>query len=89
MVLSFNIGKLNISFVFRHKWDKRSREEFYHPFRDYNLGIWYKSSNIVKQGKSLTEKNNTTKSHMIGFNLAVRKFWFTFDYNGKHFEIKK
>jgi hypothetical protein len=87
MVKTLNIGKLHLSFVLRHRWEKellfRVMEDGY-----YKLGIWLKKSKIVGRNDFKTPtkwKNNLVRSWMLGFDLLLFTFWVEADCNGMHF----
>ena len=83
MIRKTKIGKINLKFVFRHRfekhidevdraWDKRSL------WREWRLGLW------VKPYKAVGQKNfknpslwsaNLANGYMIGVDLLICKFW--------------
>ena len=86
-----NIGSLNISFVFRHRWEKEQNFRDRRIFREYRFGIWYKPTKIVATRHFETPnlwKKNLVRSHMLGIDLIVFKAWVSWDRGGKHIEIE-
>ena len=91
-VKSIKIGKTNLTFVFRHKFEKNltSLDIIQHGRNEYKIGLWYKNYKIVgkksfKNPKKWSE--NLVTEHMIGCDLILCKFWVTVDNNGMKLEI--
>jgi hypothetical protein len=62
----FRVGKLNVSFILKHRWEK-------------NLDHWDKDKwNELRLGPYIRFHKTPHKSLMIGFYLIVAKTWFTF-----------
>jgi hypothetical protein len=78
------IGRININFVFRHKWD--NKDEIYNiEFRDYRIGLWFKKSRIVGSknfNKPKEWDNNLVNNYMIGIDLIICKMWVSFNRGG-------
>lgn len=89
MVTEIKLGKLNIDFVFRHKWDAKSKSSgiWDATFKKYELGLWFRRSVIVSSryfGNSSDDwYKNMVGNYMFGVNLLVCKFWIELNYNGK------
>ena len=83
-----NIGNINITFVFRHKWDDKTT--FNTLFNQYRIGFWFKKNKIVGK-KMINNPNewgkNLVNSYMIGIDIIICKLWIEFDINGMSFEI--
>lgn len=84
MILNLKLFK----FIFRHKWDKSSKQ-FDPMFKTYNLGLWVKpykaiasNSNYKKNGKF-----NHVRGYMLGINLIIAKTWIDISF-GKPLRIK-
>jgi hypothetical protein len=91
MIKNFNIGKLNLTFVFRHRWEKEQRF-LSTMFNTKELGLFWRKDMSVgrrKKGKAMFDSDNLVPSYMIGVNLIVCKFWFTFDINVLHINLNK
>jgi len=87
MVKQIKIGNLNLNFVFRHKWDEKSKKSFT-DFKNYEIGLWYRKSKMISTKNFQDPKkwgDNVVGNHTIGINLLVCKSWVAIDYNGKHF----
>jgi len=95
IVKHLNIGKLQITFVLRHRWEKfeDKTEKIMNDitmWREWRLGIFFKRYEIVGKknfNKPKEWKNNMVYEYMFGINLLVIKFWFTFVRNGMHINI--
>jgi len=89
MIKKLKLGKLSITFVFRHRFEKSdllSRMEW----RMWQLGLFYRHSNIVGRNnfKNPSQwKNNLVENHMFGVELLLCKFWIDVHYNGMELEI--
>jgi hypothetical protein len=90
MVKSFSLYNINISLVFRHKWDKRSKDLDDRTFKGkWNLGLFFRRSKIVgKKDFSNPKKwsSNLVNDYMIGFNLLVISGWIEFNKGGMGFK---
>jgi hypothetical protein len=92
MVRKFNLGKLNVSLVFRHKWDSKDGMRYNTIFRDYSIGLWYKRSFIVGSKNFNKPKHwskNLVSDYMIGLDFIVCKGWITINYGGKILNLNK
>jgi len=85
------IGKLNFTFVFRHRFEKK--EDFYDDstWREWELGFWYKHNKAIGEKDFhdiLDWKDNMVNVHMFGINLLICKAWFTVDGGAMNMEIE-
>lgn len=89
MIRKINIRGLNITFVFRHKWDKISKDTAYNiEFKNYELGLWFRLNRMVgrKNFRNTDQwKNNMVNLYKIGVNLLVAKCWIEIHYKGMIF----
>jgi len=93
IVKHLNIGKLQITFVFRHRYEKEDENSLMNSFtiwREWELGFFYRRFQIV--GKKNFHKpkewgKNLVYEYMLGINLLICKFWFTFVRGGMHIKI--
>ena len=89
MTKDFNIGKLNLLFVFRHKWEKE-QQRIYSEFNTKQLGLFWRKDMVVgrrKKGKAMFDSDNLVPSYMFGINLIVCKFWLNLDINSLNIKI--
>lgn len=87
MVRTCNIKGLNLTFVFRHRWEKKNRLIVKSEFRKYELGIFYEKNKAVSKKNFKTPKNWTlVPTFMLGLRLLVCKCWISVDYNVMHFK---
>jgi len=92
-VAHLKIGKVNFTFVFRHRFERHEGvEKFWNnfEFRAWELGLWYKHNKMVGKKEFKTPakwKNNLVSSHMIGINLILCKTWIEFNKGGMSIEI--
>ena len=98
MIGHINIGRHRLTFVFRHRFEKRNEDDAVEKFRarmewkTFNLGLWYKPTKIVgrKNFHAPSEwKNNLVRSHMLGINLLLCKAWIEYSKSGMHIDIEK
>jgi len=78
MTKELNIGKLNIIFVFKHKWEKE-QQRIYSEFNTKQLGLFWRKDMVVgrrKKGKAMFDSDNLVPSYLFGINLIVCKFWY-------------
>jgi hypothetical protein len=90
MIKTLKILKINLSFVFRHKWDKKSKERMDMTFRDYRIGFWFRKRQIVGSNnfKNVNKwSSNLVNSYTVGADLFIAKFWISFDFNGMHLNV--
>lgn len=89
---SIEIGKWNITFVFRHKWEKfdESVEIFRHKmnFRDWKLGLWFKQSKILGKKGFIRPDHHLVNSYMLGIDLLVCKAWVSWNKDGLELKIE-
>jgi hypothetical protein len=92
MYISKQIGKLNISFVFHHRFEKKDDYIFHSTnFRDWKISIWFKKDKIVGRKNFKNPKDwdkHLVNNYMIGIDLLIIKFWISFDYGGMYIEEK-
>lgn len=89
MTKEFNIGKLNIIFVFKHKWEKE-QQRIYSEFNTKELGLFWRKDMVVgrrKKGKAMFDSDNLVPSYLFGINLIVCKFWLNLDINSLNIKI--
>ena len=89
MTKEFNIGKLNIIFVFKHKWEKE-QQRIYSEFNTKELGLFWRKDMVVgrrKKGKAMFDSDNLVPSYLFGINLVVCKFWLNLDINSLNIKI--
>lgn len=85
------IGKIRITFVFRHKWDAKNKIRHSSEFNYYRIGLWYKKSKIVGNidfNRPKNWGNKLVNDYMIGIDLIICKMWVSFSRDGLFFEIK-
>ena len=71
MTKELNIGKLNIIFVFKHKWEKE-QQRIYSEFNTKQLGLFWRKDMVVgrrKKGKAMFDSDNLVPSYLFGINL--------------------
>jgi hypothetical protein len=87
LVKNLQLGALNLTFVFRHKWDKQTTIVGYSSlFRTYKLGFWFKINKIVSTDNFSNPKtwhNYLIKDYMLGIDLLVCTCWVEINYKGK------
>jgi hypothetical protein len=78
----FKINKLNLTFVFRHRFEKPDETigkfRLHSEFRKWELGIWFKANKAVgsKDFKRPDKwKHNMVNTYMLGVNLLLCKAW--------------
>ena len=83
------IGKLNVMFIFRHKWEKRDNThkdyQTISMYREWELGIWFRPSKMLGVKGFTNSKHHLVNMYMLGINLLVCKAWIAWDINGLHF----
>jgi len=87
MIKKFSIGKLNLTFVFRHRWEKEQR---FRSFNTNELGLFWRKDMVVgrrKKGKAMFDSDNLVPSYLFGINLIVCKFWLNLDINSLNIKI--
>ena len=87
---TIEIGRWNITFVFRHKWEKFDEviEIFRHKMdrREWKLGLWFKQSKILGKKGFTKHNHHLVNSYMVGIDLLVCEAWI--DWNKDGLEIK-
>jgi hypothetical protein len=89
MTKELNISKLNIIFVFKHKWEKE-QQRIYSEFNTKQLGLFWRKDMVVgrrKKGKAMFDSDNLVPSYLFGINLIVCKFWLNLDINSLNIKI--
>jgi hypothetical protein len=89
MTKELNIGKLNLIFVFKHKWEKE-QQRIYSEFNTKQLGLFWRKDMVVgrrKKGKAMFDSDNLVPSYLFGINLVVCKFWLNLDINSLNIKI--
>jgi hypothetical protein len=89
MTKELNIGKLNILFVFKHRWQKE-QQRIYSEFNTKQLGLFWRKDMVVgrrKKGKAMFDSDNLVPSYLFGINLIVCKFWLNLDINSLNIKI--
>lgn len=88
-----HIGKINFTFVFRHRFEKPTENSLLDSFtlwREWELGVWFRRMETVgkKNFRKPSEwKNNHVHMYMIGINLLWCKAWFTVDRGGMSIKL--
>lgn len=87
MVKYLKIGKLNFTFVFRHKFEKETKDNLIDRmlWKDYALSIWFRNEKMVgKKDFKIPSRwdKNLVNSYMIGINLILCKMWVEFNRGG-------
>ena len=93
MVYKRKIGKANIKFMFRHRFEtpKNKSEELLNRmqlWREWKIGVWFKTHNAVgeKNVDMPSEWNkNLVKVYTFGLDLLFVKTWITFDFGAMEF----
>lgn len=76
---------IEITFVFKHKFNKTKTLLNTYTWKDWKLGMFAKQSKAVGRKPNDLSKikigasKNLIKQFMIGFDLLIIKFWFTFN----------
>jgi hypothetical protein len=90
-----NLFKYNFTFVFRHRFEKKNEDDIWDTvmeWREWELGFWYKSYEIVgKKDFHIPKKwdDNLVRERMFGINLLWCKAWFTVSKGGMNIDIDK
>jgi hypothetical protein len=87
------IGKLNVMFVFRHRWERKDDPykdfQTISMFREWELGFWFKPSKMIGVKGFTNPKHHLVNMYMLGINLLVCKAWVEWDINGLHIKESK
>lgn len=84
------IGKLNINFVLRHRFEKKSR--LTGIFRKWRIGLWFERNKILGMKSGYNPKEwhkNLRTSYMVGIDFLIFAVWVSWDFGGLHFNIDK
>jgi hypothetical protein len=80
-ISEINIGKTEISFVFRHRFEKATtpEEEFNKDmdWRCWELGLWYKKYKVLGKRDFNKPIGNLIPMYMFGINLLICQAWFS------------
>jgi hypothetical protein len=85
MIRKLTISGLEFTFVFRHRWDIKSKIIFDLEFRKYRIGLWFDRQKVVGVKNFNNPKewgNNLVNEYTIGIDLVICKAWVSFN-NGK------
>lgn len=94
MAKRFKIGGLNISLVFRHRFEKdeRGKKNWDRTFTRWELGLWFRKTKMVGV-KDFTQPkkwgDNLVGSYMLGLDMLIFKTWVSWDYKGMHLEMEE
>lgn len=87
------IGKLNFTFVFRHRFEKKDEKYLWRSitmWHEWELGLWFKRLQVVGK-KNFNNpskwKNHYVHEYMFGINLLWCKAWFTVEKGAMNLEI--
>jgi len=89
-----NIGELQLTFVFRHRYEKDGDDKLIKSFtmwNDWKIGLFYKPMKIVGMKNSNRPKEwskNLVRQHMIGINFLWFKAWVTICKGGLNIKTK-
>jgi len=88
-IKQFKINKLNLTFVFRHRFEKPDevigKFRYRSEFRKWELGIWFRANKMVsiKHFKNPDNwKHNMVNTYMLGINLLLCKAWVDWNIDG-------
>lgn len=92
-----NICRLEITFVFRHRWEKFDVEtdkiiNDMTMWREWQLGLNFRRIQIVGKKnfhKPKEWKNNLVNEYIFGVDLLICKFWFTYVRGGMNLNIEQ
>ena len=81
MVKKITIFGWELTFVFRHRWEKDMDLTDKMDWATWGLGVWYRRYKTISKPKHnaaiLGQRAKLVTLHMLGMNLLVCKFWFT------------
>ena len=89
-----HIGKINFTFVFRHRFEKKDENSLLDSFtlwREWELGLWFRRFQIVGKrnfNKPKEWSKNMVHEYMFGINLLWCKAWFTVERGGMTLNLK-
>lgn len=81
MTYNQKIFGIEITFVFRHRFDAKSKEPYDTDFMFYRLGLFAKKNQLVSSvGFSAPHDwhNNLVNEYMVGIDLLFCKAWVRF-----------
>lgn len=88
-ISTINIGKTEILFVFRHRFEKAKTE--FNEWRCWELGLWYRRYKVVGK-KNFRKPDDWHKylvnQHIIGINLLICKAWISICQGGMNIPEK-
>jgi hypothetical protein len=89
MIKEFKIGNIEFKFVFRHRFEKDRKKDFFDfEWKSWTIGLWYKNYQVVgkKHYRVVSEwSKNTITIHQIGFHLLWCKMWIEVGKEALHF----
>jgi hypothetical protein len=83
MIKKIKIGKLRISFVLRHKWEKTKSRIDSFRWRGKEIGIFYRKNMCVGnklKGRAMFSDENMVPSYQFGIVLVWVKCWIDIDW---------
>lgn len=90
MIKKLNFKRYNISFIFRHRFERLSRLDKLSLFTKWNIGVWFKKTKIVGT-KNFNKPNEWNKhlvnDYLIGIEILFFKAWIEFNRGGMDVEI--
>lgn len=88
MIKHISIGEMNISLVFRHRFEKPKDDEVFvsrYSWPRYELGFWYRHAKMVaKKNFKNPSKWQHVSSHSFGVELLICRFFINYDFGGMH-----
>jgi len=89
-----NIGRTELTFVFRHRYEKDDDNKLIDRFtmwKSWEIGLFYKPMKIVglkNCNKPKEWSKNLVRQHMIGINFLWFKAWVTICKGGLNIKTK-
>jgi hypothetical protein len=88
------IGRLNLTFVFRHRFETPDevigKFRYRSEFRKWELGLWFRHTKMVGVKEFRNPKkwpNYLVDSYMIGINLLLCKAWVDWNIGGMELDV--
>lgn len=91
MIAKLKIGRLNLSLVLRHRWERGDLVQRL-DFKTRRLGLWWRRDLVVgvrEQGRAAFDRNNLVPSWSLGLDLIVGRVWLAWDLGARHFNTNK
>lgn len=93
MVKSLNIGRYEVTFVLRHRFEKcKDRGEYLilksSTFRDWELGFFFRKDKCISCLTTDSKNIKLTSMRMFGINFLLGKCWVTITKNPLNFKVK-